>query len=177
MFGFSPLASDTADSDIPGWRHAATIEALNETSWRLRVRRAGSSTEIKVSMCPPRSEADTSILQLPSRLKMSWPDAYGSRDIGLMQHNSSWLPTLAGHGIAEHNLFDACTSIHVGAWILAGNVSRLGYTWEAVGAYDGLLPRPAHAQRHPEKGCAIARHCAGGRIIPTQSPREPAIPR
>ena len=101
----------------------------------------------------------------------------GSRDIGLMQINSSWLPTLAGHGIAEHHLFDACTSIHVGAWVLAGNVSRLGYTWEAVGAYDGLLPRPAHAQRHPEKGCAIARHCAGGRIIPTQSPREPAIPR
>ena len=56
----------------------------------------------------------------------------GSRDIGLMQINSSWLPTLASHGIAEHHLFDACTSIHVGAWILAGNVSRLGYTWEAV---------------------------------------------
>ena len=52
-----------------------------------------------------------------------------------MQINSSWLPTLAGHGIAEHHLFDACTSIHVGAWILAGNVSRLGYTWEAVSAY------------------------------------------
>jgi soluble lytic murein transglycosylase-like protein len=93
----------------------------------------------------------------------------GARDIGLMQINSSWLPTLARHGIAEHHLFDACTSIHVGAWVLAGNVSRLGYTWEAVGAYDGLLPRPAHAQRHPEKGRAIARHCAGGRIIPTQS--------
>jgi hypothetical protein len=32
MFGFRPFASDTADSDIPGWRHAATMEALNEAA-------------------------------------------------------------------------------------------------------------------------------------------------
>ncbi len=73
----------------------------------------------------------------------------GSRDIGLMQINSSWLPTLASHGIAEYHLFDACTSIHVGAWILAGNVSRLGYTWEAVGAYNARSAplRRAYAQK------------------------------
>jgi hypothetical protein len=53
------------------------MEALNEAAWRLRVRRAGSSTEVKVSMCPPRNEADTSILQLSAGLKMSSPDAYG----------------------------------------------------------------------------------------------------
>ena len=72
----------------------------------------------------------------------------GSRDIGLMQINSSWLPTLAGHGIAEHHLFDACTSIHVGAWILAGNVSRLGYTWEAVGAYNARSAPLRRAYAH-----------------------------
>jgi hypothetical protein len=32
MFGFKPFASDTADSDIPGWRHAATMDALNEAA-------------------------------------------------------------------------------------------------------------------------------------------------
>lgn len=32
MFGFRPFASDTADSDIPGWRHAATMDALNEAA-------------------------------------------------------------------------------------------------------------------------------------------------
>jgi hypothetical protein len=32
MFGFNPLASDTADNDMPGWQHAATMEALNEAS-------------------------------------------------------------------------------------------------------------------------------------------------
>jgi soluble lytic murein transglycosylase-like protein len=72
----------------------------------------------------------------------------GSRDIGLMQINSWWLPTLASHGIAEHHLFDACTSIHVGAWILAGNVSRLGYTWEAVGAYNARSAPLRRAYAH-----------------------------
>jgi soluble lytic murein transglycosylase-like protein len=60
----------------------------------------------------------------------------GSRDIGLMQINSWWLPALAEFGIDEHRLLEPCTNIAVGAWILAGNIARYGYTWDAIGAYN-----------------------------------------
>lgn len=64
----------------------------------------------------------------------------GSYDIGLMQINSRWLPTLRKYGITEPQLFDSCTSIHVGAWVLAQNIRRMGNSWEAVGAYNARDP-------------------------------------
>ncbi len=87
----------------------------------------------------------------------------GSRDIGLMQINSAWLPTLASHGIGERELFEPCTNIHVGAWILAGNVSRLGYIWDAVGAYNAT--RPALRRAYIEK---VRRHLPG--TLPASAP-------
>lgn len=71
----------------------------------------------------------------------------GSYDIGLMQINSWWLPTLHRHGITEAMLFDPCVSAHVGGWVLAQNFVRLGHTWTAVGAYNATSPhlRQAYA--------------------------------
>ncbi|WP_433691778.1 lytic transglycosylase domain-containing protein [Herbaspirillum seropedicae] len=64
----------------------------------------------------------------------------GTRDIGLMQINSSWLGFLARYHISEADLFDACINIHVGAWILGSNFRRLGVGWEAIGAYNAASP-------------------------------------
>jgi len=64
----------------------------------------------------------------------------GSYDIGHMQINSRWLPALSKYGIREADLWDACTNTHVGAWVLAGNIRRHGYTWEAIGAYNAASP-------------------------------------
>lgn len=64
----------------------------------------------------------------------------GSYDIGLMQINSSWFPTLRKYGVHEKQLLEPCTSIHVGAWILAQNMQRMGNSWDAVGAYNSTKP-------------------------------------
>jgi len=75
----------------------------------------------------------------------------GSVDIGLMQINSRWLPILARHGLSESDLFNPCTNLQVGAWILAQAFARYGPTWEAVGAYNAacarLLPQACRAIR------------------------------
>lgn len=60
----------------------------------------------------------------------------GSADYGHMQINSYWLPTLAKFGISKVQLMDACTNTHVGAWIMASNIARMGYNWQAIGLYN-----------------------------------------
>ncbi len=64
----------------------------------------------------------------------------GSFDIGHMQINSRWLPKLSHFGISRERLWDPCTNTLVGAWILAQNVNRIGYSWNAVGAYNAASP-------------------------------------
>lgn len=60
-----------------------------------------------------------------------------SEDVGLMQINSSWFPTLASMGITRNDLLaNPCQNVYVGAWILAKNISSNGVNWESVGAYN-----------------------------------------
>lgn len=87
----------------------------------------------------------------PKAVNESHRNRTGSYDIGLMQINSRWLPRLRAYGITEKALFDACTSIEVGAWILVDLFRRHGPGWEAVGAYNA-----ACTQLNADQ-CRIAR--------------------
>ncbi|MFL9876671.1 lytic transglycosylase domain-containing protein [Paraburkholderia megapolitana] len=64
----------------------------------------------------------------------------GSEDIGLMQVNSVWFPTLARFGISRAALFDGCTNAYIGVWILSQKLSQYGLTWNGVGAYNSATP-------------------------------------
>ncbi len=73
---------------------------------------------------------------------ISPPNSDGSYDIGLMQINSSWLPILAKYGITQQRLLDdPCLNLNVGAWILSQGLSRLGYNWMGLGAYNATSDR------------------------------------
>ena len=67
------------------------------------------------------------------------PEAYvelqNTESRGIMQINSFWYPFLEEHGISADDLWNPCTNIHVGAWVLSQEIVRYGNSWTAVGAY------------------------------------------
>lgn len=64
----------------------------------------------------------------------------GTFDYGCTQTNSVHLPELARNGIARDDLFDACKSVYVAAWLVQKKIRRWGNTCTAIGAYHSETP-------------------------------------
>lgn len=83
----------------------------------------------------------------------------GTRDVGLMQINSSHFGELRSYGIGEATLLSQpCTNVAVGAWILAGFIRHHGLTWRAVGSY-------AAGSAREKEGARVAYATAVSRAI------------
>lgn len=96
----------------------------------------------------------------------------GSKDIGYIQVNTSHLAGLGKYGITEQSLKDACTNLRVGAWILSQEVARLGWSWEAIGAFNvgcKKLDAKTCSQRRSEYAWRIHRRLVRmGYLVPAR---------
>lgn len=101
-----------------------------QACWEQAAQRYGVSAELLYAIARVESGLNPQAVNLSHRQRTK------SVDIGLMQLNSSHLRTLARYGIHEHDLYDPCANIHIGAWLLAQCFVRHGVTWQGVGAYN-----------------------------------------
>ncbi len=74
------------------------------------------------------------------------PNRNGSYDIGIMQINTAWLPTLSQKWQVTPSTArswlreDGCANIAVSAWILRQRINLTGSLWSGVAGYHSLTP-------------------------------------
>jgi soluble lytic murein transglycosylase-like protein len=98
--------------------------------WKQAEERYGISAQLLYAVAKVESGLN------PHAVNRDHQSRTGSYDIGLMQINSGHLPMLERHGITEAQLYDACTNIMVGAWLMSEAFRRNGVSWDAVGSYN-----------------------------------------
>ena len=65
----------------------------------------------------------------------------GSYDLGVMQINSTWLPSLKRYGISRYQLqYNGCVNVKVGSWILAQSIAK-SEGWRGIGNYNSVTPK------------------------------------
>jgi hypothetical protein len=75
------------------------------------------------------------------------PNINGTYDLGPMQVNTRWLPTLqktwnVSHSTARSWVRDnGCVNVHVAAWILRQKMNDAGSLWGGIAAYHSATPR------------------------------------
>jgi len=106
---------------------AVVNSAFAESCWQSAAERYGIHTTILRAIAMTESAMNVRAVNRNTN---------GSVDVGLMQINSRWFPRLAEMGIEPEDLWDRCTNVHVGAWVLAGYIRHFGYNWRAIGAYN-----------------------------------------
>lgn len=68
-------------------------------------------------------------------------------DVGIMQINSFWFDHLHEIGLEKKDLWDRCSNIRAGAWILRKNVDQYGNKWRAIGSYHVGNSKNSSAER------------------------------
>jgi soluble lytic murein transglycosylase-like protein len=108
------------------------ISANASACWDAAAQKYGVPSSLLYAIAKTESNLDQSVIG---------KNKNGTYDIGIMQINSMWLPTLKKFGISEKTLREnICVNIEVGAWILRKNIDKYGYDWNAIGAYNSSTP-------------------------------------
>ena len=123
---------------IPSWRHIAAAASLAASCTATHAdcfNDAAQRYVVEVNLLRAIAAQESS-----GRWTTTVVNSNGSVDRGLMGINSVHLQSLSQFGIDARTLYDPCTNIMVGAWLLKKKILKYGYTWTAVGAYHSETP-------------------------------------